>query len=104
MRHSCALRHTQGVPHTSEEGQQEEEDRIVKGTKRAAGYYEVQEVEFQGVEFGTFYRWSPGGDVVDEYRCGPVLSGLEAPCTLHPWRYGGGREDVGLPFWGDTPI
>ena len=78
---------------TDEEGQ-EVEDMMVEVTKRAAGHYEVQEVEF-----GKVYRWRPGGGVVPECCCGPALSDpAEAACALHPWRYPDDREDVGLPF------
>jgi hypothetical protein len=79
------------------------------------GHYEVQEVEF-----GRVYRWCP--EYVElECDCGERLTltfsvtrcwcGLdhgavvreELPAkwlddeALHPWRYAGGCEDVGLP-------
>ena len=56
---------------------------VVKLPERAAGHYEVQEVEF-----GTVYRWRPEGGVVDECCCGPALADPEVPCALHPWRSG----------------
>ena len=79
---------------TDEEGQ-EVEDIMVEVTERAAGYYEVQKVEF-----GKVYRWRPGGGVVPECCCGPALSDpAEAGCTLHPWRYyADACEEVGLAF------
>ncbi len=80
------------------------------------GHYDVEEVEF-----GTVYRWCPECVVV-ECDCGerPSLTPSECICpkcgaghtsivqqelvahrvgdeTIHPWRYVGDRQDVGLP-------
>jgi hypothetical protein len=85
--------------------------------ERLEGHYEVQEVEF-----GRVYKWCPERLVV-ECECGERLtltSSVTVCCrcgedhapvvreelaarrsgdeTLHPWRYTGDREDVGLPF------
>lgn len=84
--------------------------------ERTGGYYEVQEVEF-----GLIYRWCPERFAV-ECDCGErlvITDGSEAACecgadhtsavrgertagrpgdeALHPWRYAGDRESVGLP-------
>ena len=83
--------------------------------ERIGGYYEIQEVDF-----GLVYRWCPERFVV-ECDCGETLTtgGPEFVCAcgadhasaveekraagqtedeaLHPWRYAGEREGVGLP-------
>ncbi len=84
--------------------------------ERNAGRYEIQELEL-----GMVYSWRPE-HVVVECDCGARLT-LTASATvcecgadhkvvvreelkdrrledpaLHPWRYAGDREDVGLPF------
>ena len=89
---------------------------MVTVMERNAGRYEVQELEL-----GMVYSWRPEHIVV-ECDCGTRLTltasatvckcgadhkavvreelkdrRLEDP-TLHPWRYAGDREDVGLPF------
>jgi hypothetical protein len=87
--------------------------------ERVEGHYEVQ-----NVEFGQVYRWCPECVVV-KCDCGERLSltGSTSVCSwcgadhtdivweeqdvkgqlsrdedLHPWRYVGGREDIGIPF------
>lgn len=88
--------------------------------ERVEGHYEVQ-----NVEFGQVYRWCPECVVV-ECDCGERLSltGSTAVCgwcgadytdivrgeqeddkgqllrdeDLHPWRYAGDREGIGIPF------
>ena len=87
--------------------------------ERVEGHYEVQ-----NVEFGQVYRWCPECVVV-ECDCGERLSltGSTTVCSwcgathtdivqeeqdikgqllrdedLHPWRYAGDREDIGIPF------
>jgi hypothetical protein len=87
--------------------------------ERVEGHYEVQDVEF-----GQVYRWCPECVVV-ECDCGERLSltGSTTVCSwcgaahtdivqeeqdikgqllrdedLHPWRYAGDREDIGIPF------
>ncbi len=87
--------------------------------ERVEGHYEVQDVEF-----GQVYRWCPECIVV-ECDCGERLSltGSTTVCSwcgadhtdivqeeqdikgqflrdedLHPWRYAGDREDIGIPF------
>ena len=84
--------------------------------KRVRGYYEYQEVPF-----GVVYRWHPGYLLL-ECRCGArqALTCFAATCgecgadytsvvqeelagqcsedeALHPWRYAGDREGLGLP-------
>lgn len=87
--------------------------------ERVEGHYEVQ-----NVEFGQVYRWCPEC-VVGKCDCGERLSltGSTTVCSwcgadytdivreeqdvkgqllrdedLHPWRYVGDREDIGIPF------
>ncbi len=87
-----------------------------KVIERISGYYEAQEVPF-----GVVYSWHPGCLLI-ECGCGKVLtltcstttcSGCGADHTsvvreelagqcsedvaLHPWRYAGDREGLGLP-------
>ncbi len=81
-----------------------------------AGRYEVQELEF-----GQVYKWHPE-TVVVECDCGerPTLTSSTTTCecgadhasvvreelagqcsedeALHPWRYAGEREGLGLPY------
>jgi len=90
---------------------------VVTTIERTEGHYEVQEVEF-----GRVYRWYPES-VVIECDCGErsTLTSSMTTCrwcraeyasfisgelatkrsrdeALHPWRYAGDREDVGLPY------
>jgi hypothetical protein len=85
--------------------------------ERIGGYYEAQEVSF-----GVVYRWCPGY-LLMECGCGEVLSLTCSMTTcgecgaghatvvreelfdqcleekaLHPWRYAGEREGLGLPY------
>ena len=83
--------------------------------ERAEGRYEAQDVEL-----GRVYRWRPE-QVVVECDCGErtIVTGSETACrcgadyaavlreghaaspedeVLHPWRYAGDREDVGIPY------
>ena len=84
--------------------------------ERIEGYYEAQEVPF-----GVVYQWHPGYLLI-ECGCGEKLAlscfirtcsdcgadyvavvqeelagGCSEEEALHPWRYAGEREDVGLP-------
>ncbi len=84
--------------------------------ERVGGYYEAQEVPF-----GVVYRWHPGYLLL-ECGCGKMLrltcstttcsecgvdhaaivrDELADQCSedkaLHPWRYAGDREELGLP-------
>lgn len=89
---------------------------MVTAVERIEGHYEVRDVEF-----GRVYRWCPECVVV-ECECGEraILTGAVSVCgcgvdhsdvvrrelavrrskgaELHPWRYAGDRENVGLPF------
>ena len=81
------------------------------------GLYEVQDVEF-----GKVYKWCPENVLVD-CECGKrlTLTSLESTCewcsadhsavvqeeseagqledeAVHPWRYAGDREGVGVPY------
>lgn len=89
---------------------------MVRVIERSGGRYEVQDVEF-----GQVYKWCPECVVV-ECDCGEmtILTPSMATCrcgadhtdlvrgehvarrsgdeALHPWRYAGDREGMGLPF------
>jgi hypothetical protein len=93
------------------------ETQGAKIIERIQGHYEAQEVPF-----GVVYRWRPEGSIV-ECECGQrlALTSSRATCdgcgadhaalvgekligagllgdeALHPWRYAGEREGVGLP-------
>ena len=93
--------------------QEAQEEKVIE---RISGYYEAQEVPF-----GMVYTWYPGylllecgcskmltltctGAICSE--CGAdhmaiVREELAGQCSqeeaLHPWRYAGGREGLGLP-------
>ncbi len=91
--------------------------KYVKVIEHIEGCYEAQEVSF-----GMVYKWSPECLVV-ECGCGKMLTltcsmttcsecaadhtavleeELAGQCSeeeaLHPWRYAGDREGLGLPF------
>lgn len=89
---------------------------MVRVIERSGGRYEVQDVEF-----GQVYKWCPEC-VVIECDCGEmtILTPSAATCgcgadhaalvrgklddrqsgdkALHPWRYAGDREGLGIPF------
>ncbi len=88
---------------------------MVTVIERSGGRYEVQDVEF-----GQVYKWCPECVVV-ECDCGEmtILTPSMATCrcgadhtalvrgehvtrrgdeALHPWRYAGDREGMGLPY------
>ena len=89
---------------------------MAKVIERSGGRYEVQDVAF-----GQVYKWCPEC-VVIECDCGEmkILTPSEATCgcgtdhtalvrgkvadrqlgdkALHPWRYAGDREGLGIPF------
>ncbi len=86
-------------------------------TESVAGHYEAEEITF-----GVVYRWYPGS-LLMECGCSKVLAltrslstcsecgadhapvvreELAGQCSedeaLHPWRYAGEREGLGLPY------
>src|SRR5215210_2353242 len=88
-----------------------------KAIERIEGYYEAQVVPF-----GVVYQWHPGYLLI-ECGCGEKLAlscfistcsdcgadyaavvqeelagGCSEEEALHPWRYAGEREEVGLPY------
>ena len=91
-------------------------DKYARIIEHIGGYYETQEVPF-----GVVYQWHPGSLLI-ECGCGErlALTCFISTCTecgadhaplvreelagqcsedeaLHPWRYGGEREGLGLP-------
>jgi hypothetical protein len=92
------------------------EGRSVTIAKCTEGFYEVQDVEF-----GKVYKWCPQNVLVDcNYGERLTLTRLESTCgwccadhaalvqeeleagqledeAVHPWRYAGDREGVGVP-------
>ena|SRR5215210_2160176 len=101
------------MPERSEE---QSKVRYAKVIERIGGYYEAQEVPF-----GVVYQWHPGY-LLMECGCGERLAltcfistcsdcgadhaavvqeELAGECSedeaLHPWRYAGEREELGLP-------
>ena len=100
----------------AERSEEHRKAKYAKIIERIEGYYEAQEVPF-----GVVYQWHPGYLLI-ECGCGEKLalscfintcSDCGADCAavvqeelagqcseeeaLHPWRYAGEREDVGLP-------
>jgi hypothetical protein len=88
-----------------------------KVIERLQGHYEAQEVPF-----GRVYRWCSGRLVLECHcaeevtmsssmatchRCGAehttdvireeLTAGLLGDEAVHPWRYAGDRQDIGLP-------
>jgi hypothetical protein len=110
----CAASDTLPAARKSAVGERGLAMRVIE---RIGGYYEAQEVPL-----GVAYRWYPGY-VLIECGCGEMLSltcfmstcsecaadhtavvreELAGQCSedevLHPWRYAGDREGLGLPF------
>jgi hypothetical protein len=100
----------------AERSEEHREAKYTKVIERIEGYYEAQEVPF-----GVVYQWHPGYLLI-ECGCGERLAltcfistcsdcgadyatvvqeELAGQCSeeeaLHPWRYGGEREERGLP-------
>ena len=100
----------------AERSEEHRKAKYAKIIERIEGYYEAQEVPF-----GVVYQWHPGYLLI-ECGCGEKLAltcfistcskcgadhaavaqeELAGQCSeeeaLHPWRYAGEREDVGLP-------
>src|SRR5919112_6655364 len=101
---------------TAERSGEQHNAKHAKVIEHIGGYYETQEVPF-----GVVYQWHPGYLLI-ECGCGEKLAlscfistcsecgadcaavvqeELAGQCSeekaLHPWRYAGEREDVGLP-------
>ena len=100
----------------AERSEEHRKAKYAKIIERIEGYYEAQEVPF-----GVVYQWNPGYLLI-ECGCGEKLAltcfistcsdcgadyaalvqeelagGCSEEEALHPWRYAGEREDVGLP-------
>jgi hypothetical protein len=99
----------------AERSEEQSKANYAKVIERIEGYYETQEVPF-----GVVYQWNAGYLLI-ECGCGEKLAltcfistcsdcgadyaalvqeELAGGCSeeaLHPWRYAGEREDVGLP-------
>ena len=100
----------------AERSEEHRKAKYPKVIERIGGYYEAQEVSF-----GVVYQWHSGYLLI-ECGCGErlVLTCFISTCSdcgadyaavvqeelaggcseeeaLHPWRYAGEREDVGLP-------
>ena len=94
-----------------------ERDSVVQVIERAAGRYDVEDVEF-----GRVYKWHPTSILV-ECECGErsILTSSTTTCECgmdyaadiqeelsvqppkeetvrHPWRYWHSSEDAGIPF------
>jgi len=101
----------------AERSEEHRKTKYAKIIERIEGYYEAQEVPF-----GVVYQWHPSYLLI-ECGCGEKLaptcfistcSDCGADCAavvqeelaggcseeeaLHPWRYAGEREEVGLPY------
>jgi hypothetical protein len=100
----------------AERCEEQSKAKYAKIIERIEGYYEAQEVPF-----GVVYQWNPGYLLI-ACGCGEKLAltcfistcsdcgadyaavvqeelagGCSEEEALHPWRYVGEREDVGLP-------
>jgi len=100
----------------AERSEEHRKAKYAKIIERIEGYYEAQKVPF-----GVVYQWHPGYLLI-ECGCGEKLAlscfirtcsdcgadyvavvqeelagGCSEEEALHPWRYAGEREDVGLP-------
>src|ERR671911_1547754 len=100
----------------AERSEEHRKAKYAKVIERIEGYYEAQEVPF-----GVVYQWHPGYLLI-ECGCGERLAltcfistcskcgadyatvvqeELAGQCSedeaLHPWRYAGKREELGLP-------